>query len=191
MHDAYTVLPVQSPKKRQVKAFRIDTSVLQALKVASRDSGISENAFVEAILHRRLEAEPLRRAFGHIVLEDEILASFSKLIDVDKLEAIGFDRGKRTFLLAKELFTSSGSELTFSQFAFKILGDLANWFEVEGLHLRPDRVTLRHKYGIKWSVFLRGFLSGAFEVVSRDKLLLNLSDEFVGVQFPQSERRSW
>ena len=66
----------------------------------------------------------------------------------------------------------------------EVLDKEAHWFEVEGAEDRPERLTLRHECGMKWSLFLKSYLTSAYELVSREKIKLTLNESYVSVELP-------
>lgn len=178
---------MQNPKEvKEIRAFRLGKNVLQMLQVAARRHGVSENALVEGILARNLETDSLAQAFDYVVISKDTFMPILHMAHADGLERIGAERGKKAFALAKELFESNNLELDFARYLSDVLGEQAQWFRVEGNLIRPERVTLQHGLGVKWSEFLRSYLSSAYEVVSRDKLELAITGDYVGIRFPKA-----
>jgi hypothetical protein len=77
----------------------------------------------------------------------------------------------------------------FLEYLVEILGKEARWFEVGGAEVRPERLTLKHECGMKWSLFLRSYLSSAFGVVSHEKPKMTLNDSYVSVRLPPGQYR--
>jgi len=175
---------MQNPRKTVVRAFRLDASLLERLQVVSQRHRLSENAFVGSLIDRRLKIDPLIQAFDHVSLGKETFASILGKVAAEDLECIGFSDGKRSYSLAKELLESGDVDVTFRQYVTEILGEQARWFRAETGFARPERMTLQHGYGMRWSMFLKGFLSGAFEAVSHDKAQITATDDFVRFCFP-------
>jgi hypothetical protein len=108
------------------------------------------------------------------------------MTDANGLDIIGSERGKRVFSLVREVFESTDVELDFPQYLSKVLGEEARWYRVEGALTKPERITLVHGYGPKWSVFLKAYLSSAYEIVSRNKLELSSANDYVSVRLPKT-----
>ena len=171
-------------RKSATRAYRLDAELIEELKKAARREGISENSLVQNLLAQAVKASPLIRAFPFIVISRRTLLPILGSANRDGLEIAGLDLGKRNFALAKELYESVGRELGFSDFLVEILDKEARWFEVEGAESRPERLTLRHECDMKWSLFLKSYLTGAYEVVSREKIKFTLSESYVGIELP-------
>lgn len=176
-------------RKSATRAYRLDVELIEGLNKAATREGVSENSFVQNLLTRRVKADPLIHAFPSVVISRRTLLSILGSTNPDALEMAGLDLGKRNFTLARELYESVGRELGFSEYLGEILGKEAQWFEVEGAEEKPERLTLRHECGMKWSLFLRSYLSGAFEMVSHEKIEMTLNDLYVSVKLPS--RQHW
>ncbi len=179
--------PVQN-RKSATKAFRLDANLLEGLTTVARREGVSENAFVQDLLSQRVKADPLIRAFPYIVLSRRSFAPILGITNQDGLEMVGLDLGRRNFAYARELYESGGMKLDLSEYMMEVLDKQAHWFETEGVNSRPERMTLRHEYGLKWSLFLKSFLIGAYEVVSHDKLTIGVTDAYVSIELPKAAR---
>jgi hypothetical protein len=177
---------IASHPRKRVKAFRLDEGVIGMLALSARRHGTSENALVEKILTSILTIDPLVEAFGIMVFGREITKGLIEMADAENLEKFALTHGRRSFTLARSLFESNGMTLTYNEFVTGILGNAARWFRVEGEFAKPEVITLFHSCGMKWSLFLNGYLSGAWEIVSRDKLKIEITGEFITITFPKS-----
>jgi len=153
------------------------------LRVSARRRGITENAIVESVLERFLTIDPIVQGFDYIGIGRETFASMLGMTNADGLEFVGAERGKKAYSLARELFESNDLKLSFPQYVSEILGEEARWFRTEGTFVKPERITLQHGYGTKWTEFLKAFLSSAHEVVSRNKLEVTTAEDYVTVRF--------
>jgi len=76
----------------------------------------------------------------------------------------GIALGKKNYSLLRDVLESIGCQITFVQFLVVILAEQGEWFIVEGnVTENSERITLRHKYGEKWSYFLKSYILGAYE----------------------------
>lgn len=171
-------------RKSATRAYRLDVETIEGLKKVARREGISENSLVQNLLARRVEVDPLIRALPHLVLSRRTLLLVLGSTNQDGLEIAGLELGNRNFALARELYESVGRELSFMNYVVEILGKEAQWFEVEGAEDKPERLTFRHECGMKWSLFLRAYLAGAFEVVSHDNARIIVNESYVGMELP-------
>jgi hypothetical protein len=175
-------------RKSEIKSFRLDAETLRGLRTVARRQGVTANAFVQNLLSQRVKVDPLIRAFPFIVLSKRSFVPIVGLTNPDGLEMVGLDLGRKNFAFARELFESTGTELDFLQYTTEVLDGQAHWFETEGVNSKPERMTLRHDYGIKWSLFVKSFLTGAYEVVSRDRMKLGIADTYVSIELPKAPR---
>lgn len=156
------------------------------LAISARRHEVSENLLLERILKSRLFVDPLVDALQVMGIGRRTVMAIIDKVDSDSLERLAFSQGKETFLLARDLFESNGLTLTYFEFVTRILGKEAKWFRVEGEYVKPERVTLFHSCGMKWSCYLRGYVMGAHEVVSQLKLKTHISDESISIMLPSS-----
>jgi hypothetical protein len=175
-------------RKSEVKAFRLSTELLSRIRIAAERVGVSENAFVQGVLTQRVKADPFIHAFPYVALSGQSFASILGATNVDSLEMVGFDLGKKNFALTRELYESMGAELGFKQYIEEVLDNQAHWFVAEGVDIKPERMTLYHGYGTRWSLFLKSFLTGAYEVVSRDKIKIGTTDVYVSLEITKTSR---
>lgn len=175
-------------RKSLTRSFRFDAELLGGLRKAARRQGVSENAFVQSLLSERVKAEPLIHAFPYIVLSKRSFAPIMSTSNSDSLELVALELGKKNFAYTRDLYESVGTELGFLQYMTDVLDRQAHWFEIEGANNKPERIILRHEYGTKWSLFLKSFLTGAFEVVSHDKMKISVTDTYVTMELPKTER---
>ena len=169
-------------RKSKVRSFRLDSGLLEELKTVAEREKTSENAFVEGILARRIKTDPIITAFPYVVLSRKSFSSILGMANPDGLEVVGQELGRRNFAFTRELYESVGQEVGFAQYLGDILDEQAHWFFVEGGNKRPEKLILRHEYGYKWSIFLKSFLIGAHEVVSRDRIRIDLADSYLRME---------
>ena len=177
-------MPVQS-RRSATKACRLDVELLEGVKKAARREGVSENSFVKSLLAQRVRADPLMHALPYVVISRRALVPILGSTIADGLEMVGLDLGKRNFALARELYESTGRELGFAEYLVEILDKEAQWFKVEGIQDKPERLTLHHECGMKWSLFLKAYLTSAYEVISRERIRMTINDAYVGIELPR------
>lgn len=174
-------------RKSATRAYRLDVELIDRLKKVARREGVSENSFVQDLLVQRVNADRLIHAFPFVVLSRRTLIPILGSTNPDVLEMAGLDLGKRNFALVKELYESAGRKLDFAEYLSEILDKEAHWFEVEGAENRPERLTLRHECGMKWSLFLRAYLTGASESASQERTKMSLNDSYVSLELPAKQ----
>jgi hypothetical protein len=163
------------------RSFRLDETLIQDLAAMAKKYGQTENQLVASWLSWRMGFDPLIPSFDGLMLTTETFESILDTCNVDALEMRASELGKKNFMLSKTLFEAIGKQLTFLTFVSEILGKRARWFRIEG----PDvdeashELILQHKFGIRWSAFLKSYLSGAYEAVSHRRLTVDITGTFV------------
>ncbi len=168
------------------KTFRLEADLIEELERIARRDGVSENSFVQGVLSRRVRADPLVRAFPYIVLSKRSFVPILGTADQASLEIAGVELGKKNFSFAHDLYQSMGDDMGFLRYVVDVLANQARWFETEGADKRPEKLTLHHEYGMKWSHFLGSFLTGAYEVVSNDRIKVSFANGYVSVELPKA-----
>ncbi len=175
-----------SGSQTKIKAFRLETSLILGLERVARRLHVSENMYVTQILTAALRVESLIPALGRIALGSETFASIMSTTNPDSLEMDGFALGRKNYSMVREILESIGCQMTFIQFLVYILAEGGEWFTVEGNATESsDRLTLRHQYGEKWSIFLKSYISGAYEVLSSGKLQIDVKGNILKIRFPK------
>lgn len=175
------------------RSFRLDKKLLQNVARLARKYGMTENHLVTSWLVWRIGFDPLIPTFDGLLLTTETFQSILGTCDIDSIETIAFELGKKHFTMAKTLFEASGVQLTFRMFMAEILSSRARWFTIEGGDETeaPRQLLLQHKLSIKWSIFLKGYLSGAYESMSHGRLNTTLTENFIRLKFePPPEESS-
>ncbi len=178
-----------SKRTTRTKTFRLDEKLIEKLPSLARKYGQSENQFVSKWLAWRVVIDPLVPTFDGITLAKETFGSILGLVNIDSMDILAWELGKKHFMTSKTLFESIGEQMTFVRYLSEILSDHGGWFRIEGnVGLNSKEITLHHDFKVQWSLFLKNYLSGAYEVVSRDKLAIEIRDSFVRVVFPDKLR---
>jgi len=169
--------------KTQVKSYRLNSEVIERIRSIARREGVSENLFVQRLLLARVNADPFIRAFPLIVLGKDSFSQIMGMTNPAGLELAATELGRKSFALARELYESEGEELDLRQYMTDVLDKQGHWFETDGLVRSPERLTLRHGYGMKWSVFLKGFLTGANEAVSPQRMGIRVTERYLALEY--------
>ena len=175
---------MQNRRKTQTKAFRFDVSLLEGLKRAADNAGMTKNAFMSAVLADRLLIDALVRAFHKISLSDETFLSILGSADADAIEMAGSEMARKNFPMVCELYQRSGHPLAFREFLTQILGKHAGWFHAEDDGDGTQRwMTLTHPFGRKWSIFVKAYILSAYSTISKDKIKIEIADQFIRIDF--------
>jgi len=174
------------------RSFRLDEKLLQKLASLARKYGQTENQLVSSWLSWRIGFDPLIPAFDGVGLTTETFGAILDMCNVDALETLASEMGRKHYKASVALFESSGEHLTFVKFATEILSKRGGWFRIEGDVDETSReLTLHHKFTTKWSVFLKGYICGAYESVSRKHLNVDITDSFIRLKLNQSEESKY
>jgi hypothetical protein len=153
-------IEAESKKKTVLRTIRIDKDLDDALDKDASEHGISENALISSILTKYTEWDRYAEKFGRVSLPGEALKAIIEATEPDKLRA------------AAEEFTASVPK-DYIMFHYKkldveacllhlsFLSRYAGMFKYE-LQTEQDRnytVTVHHKFGEKWSYWLKESIS--------------------------------
>jgi hypothetical protein len=181
------VIDLQKSEKTRTKSFRLDVTLVEKISQAAKRAHMTENAFVCAVLEDRVIIDPVIPAFHMIRLSSGVFQSILGTANTDALETGASDTAQRNFPLILELYAASGRILDFREFIIEIMGKSCHWFEVEGDDNRTHRgITLRHIYGLKWSKYVKAYILTAYSIISRDKIKIEITDQFIRIEFPVS-----
>lgn len=167
--------------RKEIRSFRLNTSLLARLSLSARRQKVSESSIVEKALEQSLKMEMLLPVFDTVSLGRETFKAILMASETDTLVGIGNKRGRKAFALARELYESNGLGLTFPLYLTEILAEEGRWFRAEGTLVKPERMTLSHGLGPKWSQFLKAYVASAHEVILGEKLEVSTDDEFVSI----------
>ena len=136
--------------------------------------------------------DPLILTFEGLLLTTETFQSVLDTCDIDALVKLASELGKKHFTTSKTLFEAIGKQLTFVKFVSEILSKRAHWFRIEGhgIDETSREIILQHKLGMKWSAFLKSYLSGAYESVSTGRLTISITGAFVRLKLNQQPEES-
>lgn len=146
-----------------IRSFRLDLNIERALERVANARGISENAFVSDIIAHAVETEPLDRVFDkRISLSKDIFRSIVGYMRQDFCEIIGYEAAKKDVPVSFELLKMDHNVFSFFHFVKTVLSDSYAWFEI-ALDSSKGEMLLIHDCGMKWSLFLKGYMSVACE----------------------------
>jgi hypothetical protein len=147
--------------------------------------GLSESQLVSNWLTSRASFDPMVPTFDIVSLGRDTFKSILGTTDTNALEIVGWEFGRQHFTRIKALFESADQPLTLLTYLTRFLGELAHWFRTEGETGEARReIIFHHDMAIRWSVFLKGYISGAYAAISLDSLAIEAGDHYVRVKFP-------
>ena len=163
---------MQEPIKTRTKTYRFDVRLIEALGRGAKRAQMTENAFVSELLTDRL------------MMSSDTFRTVLSAANADELEAVASEVGQRHAQLVHELYESNDRILTFQEFIMEVLARHSNWFHIEGNKgSARHSITLRHTFGLMWSVFVRGYILSASSIFSKDKIVIEVADQFVRIEW--------
>ncbi|SRR6266480_4141226 len=166
------------------RSFRLDDKLLRKISLLAKQHGLTENQLVSKWLLSRAAVDSLISPLGGIGVGTETLAMILGTADIDALELAGWELGERHFLRARAALAGLGEDLTFERYQEETLVE-SGWFRLAVNILAKSReLILDHDLSIKWSIFLRSYVSGAYRVISKEKLVVDVSENFIRVKLP-------
>ncbi len=175
---------MQEPARTRTKAYRFDVRMIEALGRGAKRAQMTENAFVSELLTDRLMMDPLFPAFEEIRMSSDTFRTVLSAANADELEVVASKVGQKHAQLVHELYESNDRVLTFQEFITEVLARHSNWFHIEGIKgSTRHSITLRHTFGLKWSVFVRGYILSASSIFSKDRIRIEVADQFVRIEW--------
>jgi hypothetical protein len=175
---------MQEPMKTRTRAYRFDVRLIEALKRGAKRAHRTENAFVSEILKDRLAIDPLFPAFEEVRLSGDTFRTIVSATNADALEALASEIAQKNAQLIHELYESNDRTLTPQEFITELLAEHSHWFFVEGAYKPTHRsIMLRHAFGLKWSVFVKSYIRGVYNILSKDKIEIEITDQFVRIEW--------
>ena len=147
---------MQEVGRTRIKSFRLQNNIITGLEKASKRAGKTQSEFIADLLADRIVCDPLLPTFQNILLGADVFQSILNSTNIDALETAASEVAQRNIPLVIELYESNDRPLAFEEFVNGLLANHAHWFHIEGnSDLARGCVMLHHKYGRKWSIFLR------------------------------------
>jgi len=175
---------VQEPTKTRTKTFRFHISLVEALGRGAKRAQLTENTFVSEMLKDRLMIDPLFPAFEEIRLSSNTFRTILSATNADELEAVASEIGQNNAQLVHELYESNDRILTSQEFITEVLARHSNWFHIEGSYGSIHHsMTLRHTFGLRWSVFVKSYVLSAHSIFSKEKVEIVIADQFVRIEW--------
>jgi len=173
----------------RVKAYRLEEKLISSIESAAKRLHTSENMYVIQALTKASMFDSLIPAFGRIALGRDAFSAIVSTSNPDSLEVDGFAIGRENYSVVREILESLDRKLTFIQFLVEVLAEQGEWFKVEGnVTENAERITIRHEYNEKWSIFLKSYILGAYDAYapSLGKLQIDVKGNILKIRFPKN-----
>lgn len=154
-------------KKTVLRTIRIDKDLDDALDKEAESRGVSENALIYSILAKYIEWDRYSEKFGRVSLPSEALKAIIEATEPDKLRTAAEEF---TASVPKDyiMFHYRKLDVDACLLHLSFLSRYAGMFKYE-LQIERERnyvVTIHHKFGEKWSYWLKEAISvGLFKNV--------------------------
>ncbi len=155
------------PKKSKTvpKSFRIDETALLAVEAEANSQNVSPNTLVNQILKQYAEFDRIAHNINSVNLSSSTFHALVASLEKDKVIEVAKSAGSsipQAFALTKTGKVELRSLIDFIQ----TLGRYANLFEFsETLDNNERIITLIHRYGLNWSIFLVHYVTAMFEQI--------------------------
>lgn len=147
-------------KKTVLKTIRIDKDLDDALDKDAKEHGVSENALISSILVRYVDWDRYSQKFGRVSLPNEALKAIIEATDPCKLKAAAEEFAAS---VPKDyvMFRYRKLDIETCLLHLSFLSKYAGMFNYE-LQVEQERnytITIHHKFGEKWSYWLKESIS--------------------------------
>ena len=163
--------------------FRLDISILDAIRRDSADEGLSANNLANRQLERYTEWDRLESKFGFMTLRDRMFRDMLARVSPDDLAALGREQGP---IEATEYMLLRWKAISLPNFVrfVKNYAKFATQFELQHHVGEEHELVLVHSLGENWSVYLEAFMLAALERVFGIEAGSERTDESVVLTFP-------
>ena len=151
------------PKGKMARTFSMRKDLVEALENEARSRGISTSALMNQTIDHCVNLVWPSNKTGALVIARDIIQSVLNLLPADEVKKIG--------ALAAQGHKSTAMILMGTQQNFDAVlnmldihyGKNSRWFKLShDVNGRDHRILLNHEMGIKWSIFLEGYMRSFF-----------------------------
>jgi DNA-binding MarR family transcriptional regulator len=173
------------PKKSKTvpKSFRIDEPALLAVEAEANSQNVSPNTLVNQILKQYSDFDRIAHKINSVHLSSSTFHALVDSLEKDKIIEVAKSAGSsipQAFTLTKSGKVELRSLIDFMQ----TLGRYANLFEFsETLDNNGRIITLIHRYGLNWSIFLVHYMTAMFEQIGISPTI-EMTDKSVSYKIP-------
>ncbi len=172
-------------KKTILRTIRIDKDLDDALNKDAKEHGVSENALVSSVLAKYVEWDRYAEKFGRVSLPHEALEAIIEATEPDKLR-MAAEEFAATVPKDYLVFAYKKLDIEACLLHLSFLSKYGGMFEYE-LQIEQERnyiITIHHKFGEKWSYWLKESISiGLFKNILGISPKINLSKSSVVFSF--------
>jgi hypothetical protein len=176
--------PKDTPKNHRNLTFRLDSSVMDAVRRDSAEEGFSLNSLANRQFQQYTEWDRLEAKIGFTTVRNRVFrAMLSKLSD-EEVAALGRAQGPSE---AREYILLRWRTITLENF-IRFIENYARFATQFNLIHHPDGerlMVLAHPLGEKWSIYLEAFMSAALEDLLGVQVHTQRTDESLALSFPR------
>jgi hypothetical protein len=146
-------------KKTILRTIRIDKDLDDALDKDAKEHGISENALISSILVKYIDWDRYIEKFGRVSLPNDALKIIMAAIDDEKLKTAAqeFAESVPDYIMFRYKKLDIEACLLHLSFLSKYAGMFNYELQIE--HERSYTISIHHKFGEKWSYWLKESIS--------------------------------
>jgi hypothetical protein len=127
--------------------------------------------------------EPLIRNLSGIALSNSLFQEILANTNTTGLEIAACEHAKENIPYAFELLGLQLNVHSMNWYCYKVLQH-GGWFKIEELQMdHTSGLKLFHNYGYRWSLFLKSYLTSAYQLVTRRVPEITISDRVVKLSF--------
>jgi hypothetical protein len=130
-------------------------------------------------------ADPLAPLLEGVFVPGDMFRRMIDNCDADELERVAARVAEKDLSTMLETYRRERIPFDFEVIMAEILSGYFHMFRIEGNSSDGRRrvMTLTHKWGPKWSRYLRGYLQSAYGTVSKEKVDIEISGQSVQISF--------
>jgi hypothetical protein len=147
-------------KKTILRTIRIDKDLDDALDKDAKENGVSENALISSILAKYLDWDRYVVKLGRVSLPNEALRAIIEAAETDKLRKAAEDFSAsvpKDYIIFRYKKLNLETCLLHLSFLSKYAGMFQ--YEIQIERERNYTITIHHKFGEKWSYWLKESIS--------------------------------
>lgn len=175
--------PKDSEKNHRNLTFRLDSSVMDAVRRDSIEEGFSLNSLANRQFQQYTEWDRLEAKIGFTTIRHRLIRSLLARLSDEEVADLGRSQGSaeaREYILLRWREISIDTFIRFVENYSRFATQYNLIHHDDGEHL----LILAHSLGEKWSIYLEAFMSSALEGLFGIRPRVQRTDESVALAFP-------
>ncbi len=168
-----------------MKSFRLDCDLATALSRCAETRQLTETTLVSNILEEAIRFEPLVQNIGGLGLSKPVFTKILAQTNLDGLEIAAAECARENVPVIFHLLELEKTTASLDFFLKKILEGWG-WFKAD-TKIKNGNYTAKivHDYGLMWSIFLKSYMTDAFELVIKERPQFEVTDRTVILTVPE------